>query len=458
MLEYIVQTMPASSFYLKYRIGGLSILLYRALLFFLTCPLLSALAEQPLSLEDCYRLALQKSERLQIREQDIKVAEAQYRQALSLIYPNLSLQVEQRVRDNADFGRVQRGPISIEDGDTPSGGRSGTIGRTQFDAYVSVEQPIFNGFRDYILSEAALQSAEALRFDLKRNKELLFLDVADVFHQILLNERTLEVFGETDDVLRTRIKDLSEFISLGKSRESEVLAAESDRAELAAARERAKGVLQASREILAFLTGVPAAELKLERNSISPAVSSIDEYLAQAQKRNDIRAAEIRIDANRNSLTATERQRWPDISVGGNGYAIEDPDRNREWELLVRMNVPIFEGGRITAEADQARAELESARLVAQERRRISEREVRTAYSDVVSSQAELQSLGKLREAAEKNYSSQKEDYRFGVVTNLEVLQAIRQTLDAERASIGAELALKTNIVRLNVAAGRVAL
>ena len=84
----------------------------------------------------------------------------------------------------------------------------------------------------------------------------------------------------------------------------------------------------------------------------------------------------------------------------------------------------------------------------------MSERDVRVAYEHVATARSQLESLTKLREASKRNYDSQRRDYELGIVSNLEVLQAIRQLQDAELRLARAESLVETKRLELDVAAG----
>jgi outer membrane protein TolC len=58
-------------------------------------------------------------------------------------------------------------------------------------------------------------------------------------------------------------------------------------------------------------------------------------------------------------------------------------------------------------------------------------------------------------DAARKNYETQQRDYRFGLVTNLDVLQALTVFQENQRALDRARYTAKLNYLRLQAAAVR---
>ena len=400
-----------------------------------------------LSLSDCYQLALTQSESLQRKGEDVKAAEARYREALSAIYPNLHAGATQRVRDgNSSSG----GSSSVDFTSTGSSAQ----GKHPFQTSLTLTQPIFTGFRDFYLIQASEFEIQASKFDQTRSAELLYQDTADIFHQVVYFEKVLKLFQKTDRVISQRINDLRRFVDLGKSRTSEIEAAEADKADLGAATAQTSGLLDATKEMLAFLIGRPVAEIRLNPASAPVEPKPLDDLLSQGRERADIHAEKQRVAGASKELIASTRERWPVISFVGNAYPYSDPDDNRIWDMLVKLDVPIFEGGGIDARIEQSRVKERNAQLSAQEIARVADREIRVAYSDVRASREEVDRLKTLLNATKKSYESQRRDYELGVVTNLDVLAAIRDVQNAERRLLEAETSVQRNLVRLQVAAG----
>lgn len=409
----------------------------------------------PYSLEETYILSLQNSESLKIQDQQLRIAEANYRAAVSQLYPQVDFRAEYVERDNVDFGRVIRGRVpAVDDPAGPAGGNLGQLGRSQTSTRAVVTQPIFNGFREFLLADAAQKETEAVSWTNIRARELLYLDVSDLFFQIAFNQAELKVVQQAAKTLRERVDELKEFIELGKSRESEVYAAMADLADMQAVEERILGLTKATKELLAFLTALPANRLSLEVDLKKPVLLPQEEYLKLAKERSDIRSQLLRAEAQKDRVTATKRQRWPAINFLGNGYGPDDPDRNREWDLIVELSLPVFDWGRISAQTEAEEARLEIVNLETAQRLRLAERDIRFAYTNTVTAMEQIDNLKKLKDASSKNYELQKQDYKNGVVTNLEVLQSIRQLQEAERRLLLANQEYFTNYAALRVAAG----
>ncbi len=409
--------------------------------------------EPPYSLDECYRMSLAVSERLSIQANEIGIAESRYQATVSALYPDLDLIGRQNFRNSSNFGRLSRSNSTSEDSSNPAS-TSGSLGRSQSEAALSLRQPIFHGFRDFLLARAARSEISAQESDLKRERELLFQDVASLYYQILYNLAQVSILEESQRTLKSRISELTDFVKLGKSRESEGLAAQAELEDLNASKERAEGATLASLELFSFLTGVPAKDLILSEVKSMPTLPSLDSQLAATAKRHDLQAASARVDENLSVFKASERERWPALDLTGNGYPLEDPDRNRAWELGIQLSLPIFDGGLISAHQSEARAQLEQAKLRSKLAQRAAERDVRTAFAQANANLAEFTSLKNLSETTRKNYELQKRDYGLGLVTNLDVLQAIRKVQDADIRLASAKFDYLNKLAALRVAVG----
>jgi len=416
----------------------------------------SVVADSGRSLQECYVAALATSEALKRRADDVVVAEARYQKALAAIYPQLSLALSQRYRNSSSFGQVSRGGASsaVDGGDPNTTFRSGSLGKNQFEGVFTISQPIFNGFRDLYAARALAATKDAAVLDLTRERELLYSAVADLFFQVGMYQADRGVLQRTVQVLEQRIAELQNFVKLGKSRESEILAAQSDLEAARVAHAQVDGLLDETRELLSFLIGVPANELRIAPTGSTPPLAPMTEYLTRSTARSDLTAVRRRHDAALLERTVRARASWPALRAEGNGYAVEDPDRNRDWDVLLRLDVPLYTAGRIDADVAEADAVARQYALVASERSREIERDVRRAYAKVTSARRERVQATRLRDTATRNLTVQRKDYSDGVVTNLEVLSAIRRVQDAERQLLAIDAALGRATAELEVAAG----
>jgi outer membrane protein TolC len=402
-----------------------------------------------ITLEQSYKLAVERSDSLRMQEEQIKLAQAKYDEVFGQVFPNLHVISSERLQNAPG----QTNQNSNSGSTTP--GTGNFSGRSRFQTYFSVTQPIFQGFRDWYTIEAFKKDLSSKGYDLTRRHQLLYQDVAEVFYQILMYHGDLVELGVTKKIENERIEELNRFVKLGRSREAEILAVQSDLAALESQTEQILGFLESSKELLSFLTGKPSATLKLiDDGSLTFNPVSLETLLSQSQARPDLLSVQSSQASAQELVKAAKAERWPAFTLQGNAYPVDNPDSGHNWDIMFKADLPIFEGGSISARIRQQEAAQRSAAYQLSETQRTIEREVRAAFSDFRSSQAQVKALDRLVAAAKLNYESQREDYKSGVVTNIDVLQAIKQMEDARIRLHDARKTAQIDAVKLSVAAG----
>ena len=396
------------------------------------------------TLEHCYKLALERAESLQINQTSIQAAQARYDELVASLYPLISANASHELSDTDR--------ASNNSSNNSSANRSRN--RSRFLAGVSVEQPVFSGFRDFLLAASADQDIAALRLDDIRTRQLLYSDVAQAFYQIEYYEEDLKELSQTEKVLIERIKELEQFVTLGKSKQSEMLTAQSDISDIQVQSSQSRGLLRAAREMLGYLIGQDATQLRIDPQIKPFLKEALDVYIARAIDRADINASKSREISKSKQKIASERETWGSVALQGNYDPIDAPSGDSSSSVRLNFDLPIFDFGRIDARTRQRQAELDATKLKTQQLKRQAERDVRIAWANLTSSEAEITQLKNLVAAASKAYDAQKHDYSLGIVNNLDVLQSIRNLQQARRRLIKAKYDIKTLQSDLLVATG----
>lgn len=399
-----------------------------------------------LTLSSCYELALLRMESIGLSEQEIRIAQARYREAIGAVLPSVKVVGEQYIFK--DRGSDFSSPVA--------GGGFTSSNLQPRQARVNVKVPLFSGLRDIEIAKAARAEIEGNRQTLRRVRQNLYLDVADAYYQTLSYEDDLMILSNVQQALSERTDELDKRVKLGKSRDGELLQARSLLAQTKVNVERTRGLLAATREMLAFLIGVPSERWTLKDDAPAPPDSlELAEYLSQTTGRPDVLAAVQMERSARAQLSAAKGEHWGKLSFEGN-YTFYDSDSQRDgdWSGYLTMEIPIFEGGSIEARVDQKKAIFAQKKLDLSQLQRESERDVRTAYNQFNASLAELARLNEAVDTAKQNYQSQKADYDLRVVTNLDVLDALNDFFSILRDESTARMNVRLNLIKLYVASG----
>lgn len=384
----------------------------------------SSSAPRGIGLTEAFTFALQRNERLAQDREAVNEALSRIDELWSLVKPRISLVGSEIIQDSPGAS---------------AGAVSSFSQRYRPQAGFSAHQPLFSGLREYLAVKAARAQSESATLDLRRAESRLYEDVAAAYLGLLGVQKEIAARREIADLTGDRIKELRQRVGVGRSRKSEVLAAESQLSQVESDLAATLGRERVAQFNLRFVTGLDTDLGPADVSVDAPA--DLDSYLGRSLSRADIEARRRDLDAARFGVDIQRRQSWPTLFADGN-YYLKRPDgfqKDIKWDATLSASLPLFSGGGIAAQTEQARARSRSAELALGLARRRAETEVRSSYDDLRSTLHIVQALERSLDLARKNAEAQSADYRLGLVTNLDVLnalnavQATRLTLDRAR-------------------------
>ena len=116
--------------------------------------------------------------------------------------------------------------------------------------------------------------------------------------------------------------------------------------------------------------------------------------------------------------------------------------------------MPIFDGGLIAGQVHQNHELVRQNRLNIEQLQRTADQDTRTAYANFDASVAQIIVLREAATLAAKDFEAQVDDYRRGVVSNLDVLTALQDYQTARIQLHNANMTARLDLINLNVAAG----
>ncbi|MBF0494303.1 MAG: TolC family protein [Candidatus Omnitrophica bacterium] len=398
------------------------------------------MASKPLTLGECYHLALVQSEFIAIDADKIKEAQAHFLQALSIMMPHVAFFGQQDWEDTSSLG--------------PSSGVAARSVENRF----NFTQTLFSGFKAFGAMKGSGLEKEQREKEKRRAEELLLADVSDSFYLFIQVREDLKSYQNIHKVLVDRIKELDERERLGKSRPSEVVTTRSQLYSVEADMELAKGNLELARQILEFLTGTDISDCVDSAKDELPTVGEKDSYISKATGRSDVIATQKAWGVAKQNIGVQESGYLPEVTTEGNYYTRRPSYiRKDQWDIYLRVKIPIFEGTEVFGAVKEARLQAHEAELEFQHTKRQAFLDIRDAYVRIETALPRTLALKKALEEAEKSYELQKDEYKMNLVNNLEVLDAIRTLEDTRRTFIAAFYETKRYFWQLKVAVGQIA-
>jgi outer membrane protein len=229
------------------------------------------------------------------------------------------------------------------------------------------------------------------------------------------------------------------------------LAAERDRSKAETALKQAAGIEQA-RDVALDWQAVPPAALE--------AADLLAELLAEAQRqRPDLVALQAVAASARAEAERARAARWPSLSLAGStgrSFFLEDERTpSTSYSVGVNLAVPLFDGGRLAAEARAAARDAERLQAEVEARRGLVAREVAEAYADVRAAQDQREGIAVQYASADESARAAEARYQAGVGSLLELLTAQAALARAQQSAAQADSDWLAAFSRLNHAVGR---
>ncbi len=396
----------------------------------------------PVTLAQCNEWAQAQSESLKSRREAVEQSRARARAALGGALPRLDWEWRDTWQDPDGVKELERK------------GFSGFVEKNQVESKFTLEQPLFSGLREFSAWSGFRRESARDALRLERASRELFETVAAAFYAVLTHESDRDNAAAALALAEDRVKDLREFRRLGKARASEVFTAQAHAAALRARLQQIRSRIIAAREDLSFLTGRDLSSRTL-RDDIPgpPPVEALDDVLARAAGRSDLRAQREEVAAQQKRVRYQKGLYWPAVDLSGNYYTQRATFLEvLDWDLMLSLKVPLFRGGATAAGVREAESAYRQSLLALEEMERNVLHGMRKLHADLTAVVEEAKAQEEAAQAAQKSYDALREEYGLGLVANLDVLQALDLLQAQRRAWDAARLQAKIAFLRLQVA------
>lgn len=283
-------------------------------------------------------------------------------------------------------------------------------------------------------AQASGDDLAAARLSLQKQLASLYVQLNGLDAQSRILSRSLEDYAQALQLTRDRYQgQIASELDLTRA-QSQLASAEAELDEVRAQR-------NLTEHAIGELVGEPASRFSLAPSSQLLSLPSIPQQLPSTllQRRPDIAAAERRVYAANAGIGIARAAWYPDFSLtgmlGGQSQGVGNllAAGNRYWALGPLMNLPIFDGGRLSANERQAHAEFEeaAAHYRGQVLRAVREVEdnlgqLRDLHQEALDQQAAVNAALHTRTLAMNSYQA-------GAVSYLDVVTAQTAALQAQR-------------------------
>jgi multidrug efflux system outer membrane protein len=325
-------------------------------------------------------------------------------------------------------------------GDFSPAGQDGTGNLYRLPFTLGYELDLWGRVRRSVeASQADTESAEA---DYRAVLLSLQAEVARSYFALRAIDREIALLDETAE-LREGARDLiKRQYDNGRVSQLDLAQAET---QLAGTRAEAIGLQKQRGELenaLAVLTGQPASNFSLPPTPLDLTPPAVASGLPSSllERRPDVAAAERQMAAASARIGVAKTAFFPEISLTGSaGYASTDLDNlfnwsNRTWGIGPAVSLPIFDGGRNSANLDRAKFTYEEAVASYRQQVLVAFQEVEDGLRGLEVLVRQGAMLQQAVVAAEQAWKISENRYRYGLVSYLEVVDSQRTALRAQRS------------------------
>ncbi|MEM9224516.1 MAG: TolC family outer membrane protein [Pseudomonadota bacterium] len=311
-------------------------------------------------------------------------------------------------------------------------------------AVITLSQPLFQGFRTRNSIRGATAAVRAQRYSLSNSEQNVLLDTATAFYDVIEDRQIVALRRNDVSFLGAQVRAARDRFEVGEGTRTDISQAEARQARAESALNFEIANLQASEATFRQQTGLDPKRLvdNLTEERFLPA--SLDSAITIGQNGHPAIVATLYdVDSAAFNVANLEGQFLPSLDLVGeaqttinNGGGIAQRD-----SATVRLNlsVPIYQGGRVSAEVRRAKEELGSARIQVDvirdtirqftveswARYRAALRTIITSRTEVFAAQLALQGVI--------------EEQRVGQRTTLDVLDAQSELIAAQITLVQSE-------------------
>lgn len=403
-------------------------------LLFLSSFLIVSLAPaepRPLSLRDAVEAAIRLNPQIQIAKLRALESRGQYGVVRSGYLPQINAQASNSVQTNNLRG------IGLSFPGVPA-----RIGPFQvFDARPSVQQTVF----DYSLVKrmsAARKRIQQSDFDADSLREATLLGVVDLYLRTLQSQARSKATRARLDNATALSKQAEDFLEVGTGNRLDLVRAVNRLENEAVALSQQQRDVATTKLLLLDTIGMPIDDEIVLTEKLALSQQALKEIAAAEQvalgSRPEMLAVQSRLEAARLEIGGAKAERLPTVGFAADyGVIGERIGRNLStYNVRGTVSMPIFQGGRIQAEVQQATSRFQQ---VEQEKRDIESQirlDVRAARLQLEAAEASAQAALRAGAAADESVELSQLRFEAGLTSNIDVVAAQQDQAQADELEI----------------------
>jgi outer membrane protein len=386
-------------------------------------------ASQPITLRQALRRALEANASTATARSQVATSEAQVRQLRTSILPHLDL-------DTAATRNSREVAFDV------NGFRATLLPRNDWSARLNFSQPIYAGQREHMALRQGRLLVTSNQAAVRTAEDTVLLSTASNYLGIVQGADLVNVEQKNLELAARRRKQAQAFYEAGEQTKVDVLRADTD----AKAAERALVAAQQSRDLAASrlrldlaLDQLPGASIQVQPPDLKfPPLPAAEALIGQAEaNRPTVLRAQLALEIAQLETRKQGAARLPTVRAEGDVLRQRTTfPANQTAALTIRLTMPIFDSGEISAKVAVAREQQRQAEIALAEARRQVREDVLQALLDLKTVETDLALAREQLAAAEAEYGQSFELYRAQEATSLDLQTSETALASARRAVV----------------------
>ncbi len=389
--------------------------------------------KQPISLDEFKSKIEQNNRSLQANQQEYLQMRAEYRETNAAFLPQLSASHTAYRTDNPvmAFGTLLNQGVFAES-DFAINNLNNPSPVSNFVTTFQVQQPLLN-FDKLVMRSALKNRAEAQQQQNIFKKEALLLQAERLYMQLQLAYKSVEVLEKSKATAETNLKSIENFYEEGLLVKSDVLSAKVRLNEVENALQQAHNELVSISDYMHYMMN-EEGELLSPENQLEMKLSS-EKNGTNLFNRSDVLAMDLSVEAYEKMKQSAGMMYLPTLNAFGNvQYFDQDVFGTGAQNFFVgaSLNWNLFEGGSRIAKNQQMKAQLQQAKLEAEDYKAAAQLELDKAKRSLVEAEQKMNRNALSLEQAQEAFDIRKNRFEEGLERTTDLLNAEVQLANQE--------------------------
>lgn len=324
------------------------------------------------------------------------------------------------------------------------GSYAGSYGITPRSVGITIQQPIFKGFRTQNGVKAAESAVLAGRETLRDTEQTVLLDAVTAYMNVIEYQAIVGLRQQNITFLREQYRAAQDRLKVGEGTRTDVAQTEASLSSGQSSLQVAVANLNAANAAYVQVIGVKPRNLATppvnSRTLPRSADATVQVGLAQHPS---ILSASYNVDTAESNVKIIEGSLLPTVTLDGSVAHNDDSSSPDTWSnsasITANLSVPIYEGGVVYSEVRQAKETLGQRRIELDSARDSVRASAISAFGNLQAAQATIMSSNSGVRAAQLALEGVIEEQKVGQQTTLDVLNQQQTLLTAREALVAAQ-------------------